>query len=152
MKKAKKPADCRWTMTVSRALFISGLMLILIAWGVSTNVTASNQAVLSGMMLTLMMIGVLVILAGVIYAWRKLRCPACGETLCLNGRIPMRLPETCPHCGHPLPPPRRGGRSAPAAKAEEPLPAAEQPRLDEAAEEEAAEETEPVQSGEEQNP
>lgn len=144
MKKAKKPADCRWTMTVSRALFISGLMLILIAWGVSTNVTASNQAVLSGMMLTLMMIGVLVILAGVIYAWRKLRCPACGETLCLNGRIPMRLPETCPHCGHPLMPSRR---RAPAAA--EPVPAGEQPQLDEAAEEEAAGGPEAGQPGEE---
>ena len=82
----------------------------------------------------------------------EVRCPACGETLCLNGRIPMRLPETCPHCGHPLTPPRRGGRSAPAAKAEEPIPAAEQPRLDEAAEEEAAEEPETARSGEEQNP
>jgi len=54
------------------------------------------------LIVVLCILAIILVIAGLVLAYGYLRCPYCGASLCLNGRIPTRLPRYCPQCGKPL--------------------------------------------------
>ena len=46
--------------------------------------------------------GLLCMFGSVLAAFLKVRCPYCGASLMLGGRIPSSLPHFCPDCGKDL--------------------------------------------------
>lgn len=50
----------------------------------------------------LLVAGAALTAVGLGLAFSRLRCPHCGESLMLGGRLPTRLPKHCPGCGKEL--------------------------------------------------
>ena len=90
---------CHQILKLSNLLFFSGMGLLLLAW-----IMVSVEDILPTTALLAIPIigGVVLIVAGLALAFGKLRCPYCGESLCLGGRLPTRLPQYCPGCGKKL--------------------------------------------------
>ena len=85
--------DCHRTLKKVNLLFYSGFGLLVLTWVV--------REITEELFTPPVILGVFMI-AGLILASRRLRCPYCGESLCLGGCLPIRLPDYCPHCGKPL--------------------------------------------------
>ena len=92
----KKQMDCHQVLKLVHILFYGGLVLLLAAW-VAVSVGGEVAPAVPCASL-----GLLGILGGMIFAFARLRCPRCGKSLCLGGRIPMHLPGFCPNCGERL--------------------------------------------------
>ena len=96
--KPKNPMDLQTLLGVVNLGMYGGLGAGLLSVLISTT---SNQAVcFAAILLFLLGMGGLVV--SFVIAFRRIRCPHCGGSLMLEGRIPSRLPRFCPHCGTPL--------------------------------------------------
>ena len=83
--------DCRRTLKLVNVLFYGGLGLLLLTWMIGKIDGAMS-------VFARMIPGIL----GMVLAFVRLRCPHCGESLCLGGRLPTSLPNYCPRCGKPI--------------------------------------------------
>lgn len=83
-------------MRLSNVLLLAGVALLLLSGAVAEGKTAL------ALIVVLCILAIILVIAGLVLAYGYLRCPYCGESLCLNGRIPTRLPRYCPQCGKPL--------------------------------------------------
>lgn len=95
----KKPdaLTCHQALKISHILF-SGGFLLLLAGGLALCVNTAPR-VLAALLLAG---GVVLMAAGLVLAVRKVRCPHCGTSLMLCGRLPLSLPTYCPGCGKKL--------------------------------------------------
>lgn len=98
MNSAKKPSGCHKTLKIVHGLFYGGLALVLLAWVV----LYLSQKETSAPVVVLCVLGIVGIVSGIVLGGARLRCPCCGASLMLGGRIPTRLPKFCPECGKPL--------------------------------------------------
>ena len=98
MKKKLESLTCHQILKVVNILFYSGLGLLVLAWMVGGTVSSAPTALVA----VLAVSGAALMIAGLVLAFGWLRCPCCGESLCLGGRIPTSLPNFCPRCGKPL--------------------------------------------------
>ena len=92
-----KPMGCQKTLRIVKAFFFCGLGLLLLAWAV-----LSLSQEVSALVVVLLVLGIVSAVSGLILCCARLRCPCCGASLMLGGRIPSRLPNFCPGCGKPL--------------------------------------------------
>ena len=94
----KESRDCRRTLKLVNVLFYGGLGLLLLTWmiGKIQGAMPVPAILIPGVL------GIVLVIAGLVLAFVRLRCPHCGESLCLGGRLPTRLPNYCPCCGKPL--------------------------------------------------
>lgn len=85
---------CHQALRVTQLLLCGGLLLLAAA-GLLLNVHAVPRA------LTAFLMAVWFVLwaAGAVLAAWKVRCPHCGASLMLRGRLPLSLPPHCPGCG-----------------------------------------------------
>ena len=90
--------DCRRTLKRVNILFYGGLGLLVLALMIGK---IDGMLPVPAILVPGILGGVLVI-AGLVLAFVGLRCPHCGESLCLGGRLPTRLPNFCPRCGEPI--------------------------------------------------
>lgn len=88
--------DCRKGLKATKILFYSGLGLLPL--GIAAGAMAESEAVMG----VLGVLGVIGIVAGLVICITYVRCPFCGESLMLGGRIPGELPRHCPGCGKAL--------------------------------------------------
>ena len=90
--------DCRRTLKLVNLLFYGGLGLLLLTWliGKIDGVKPVPAILIPGIL------GIVLVIAGLVLAFVRLRCPHCGESLWLGGRLPTSLPNFCPRCGKPL--------------------------------------------------
>lgn len=88
---------CHQILKLSNALFYGGMGLLVVALLVSSGDDAPPVLVALPVAA-----GAALIVAGLVLAFWKLRCPYCGESLCLGGRLPTSLPRHCPGCGKEL--------------------------------------------------
>lgn len=98
MKGGNGSMDLQKTLKVVYILFFGGLGLLVLAWIILSlsKVTVSIPAIIS------CVLGIVATVAGIVLAHARLRCPYCGASLMLGGRIPSRLPNFCPECGNYL--------------------------------------------------
>lgn len=89
--------DCRQALKMSHILFFSGFLLV-IAGGLVLCVSTAPRALAA----LLMAGGAVLLIAGLILAAWKVRCPHYGASLMLGGRLPLSLPPHCPGCGEKL--------------------------------------------------
>ena len=95
----KKPDElaCRQALRISLTLFFCGLAVLLAAgllMCVRTIPPALPAALAAG--------GVVLLAASLVLAAWKVRCPHCGVSLMLRGRLPLSLPPHCPGCEEKL--------------------------------------------------
>lgn len=90
--------DCRQMLKVVKQTFYGGLGLLLAAW----IILQCSQDTAPVFAIFLCVLGVIGVFGGILLAYRRLRCPHCGASLMLGGRIPSQLPNFCPECGKPL--------------------------------------------------
>lgn len=83
-------------MRLSNVLSIAGLVLLLLGGAAESGATSMAWIA------TLCILAIILVIAGLVLAYGYLRCPHCGASLCLDGRVPIRLPLYCPQCGKPL--------------------------------------------------
>lgn len=84
-------------MKISNVLLIAAVALLLLGGAVA------EAGMTSGVWIAaLCILAIILVIAGLVLAYGYLRCPHCGASLCLNGRVPTRLPCYCPQCGKPL--------------------------------------------------
>ena len=83
-------------MRLSNVLLLAGVALLLLSGAVAEGETAL------ALIVVLCILAIILVIAGLVLAYGYLRCPYCGASLCLGGRIPTRLPRYCPQCGKPL--------------------------------------------------
>lgn len=93
-----KPLSCHKALKIVHGLFYGGLGLLLVAWAV-LSLSQETVPVPAGVLCVLGIVG---IVSGIVLAYARLRCPYCGASLMLGGRIPSRLPNYCPDCGRTL--------------------------------------------------
>lgn len=98
MDNANEPMSCHQALKIVHGLFYGGLGLLLLAWAVLSlsEKTVPVPAVI------LCILGIVGVVSGIVLAYARLRCPHCGASLMLGGRIPSSLPNFCPDCGKPL--------------------------------------------------
>ena len=72
--------------------------MLLLAVGLLLNIQTAPQV------LTALLVAGWFVLwaAGAVLAVWKVRCPHCGASLMLRGRLPLSLPPHCPGCGKKL--------------------------------------------------
>lgn len=100
MDSARKPAGCHKTLKIVHRLFYGGLGLMLLAW--AAGLCLSSQEAVFVTVVVLCLLGLVIIVSGILLGSTQLRCPCCGASLMLGGRIPDKLPNFCPECGKPL--------------------------------------------------
>lgn len=98
MDKQKKPMDYHWVFRFVYVLVFLGLGTMIVTW--FSGDTASGE--LTAVQTVFMVVGFLVIFCGLLLGWTKLRCPYCGKSFCIGGRVPLWLPKVCPNCGKKL--------------------------------------------------
>lgn len=78
-------------------LCFGGLVLMALGSGIAYRWSAAPGIVVS-------VLGLLTIVAGLVLAGVRLRCPYCDASLLSGGRslLPTDVPNFCPHCGKPL--------------------------------------------------
>lgn len=90
--------DCRRTLKLVNVLFYGGLGLLLLTWMIGK--IDGAMSVFARMIPGIL--GTILVITGIVLAFVRLRCPHCGESLCLGGRLPTSLPNYCPRCGKPI--------------------------------------------------
>lgn len=90
--------DCRRTLKLVNVLFYGGLGLLLLTWMIGK--IDGAMSVFARMIPGIL--GTILVIFGMVLAFVRLRCPHCGESLCLGGRLPTSLPNYCPRCGKPI--------------------------------------------------
>lgn len=85
-------------MWLSNVLCLTGVALLLLGGAVAKGGTEISMA----WIVALCILAIILVIAGLVLAYGYLRCPHCGASLCQDGRVPMRLPLYCLHCGKPL--------------------------------------------------
>lgn len=98
MDNTNRPMSCHKALKIVHGLFYGGLGLLLVAWAV-LSLSQETVPVLVGVLCVLGIVG---IVSGIVMAVARLRCPYCGASLMLGGRIPSHLPNYCPDCGRAL--------------------------------------------------
>ena len=83
-------------MRLSNVLLLAGVALLLLSGAVAEGEPSV------ALIVALCILAIILVIAGMVLAYGYLRCPHCGASLCLNGRVPTRLPLYCPQCGKPL--------------------------------------------------
>lgn len=96
MKRKKTPIDCRKGLNMARVLFYGGIGLVILS------IAIGDMADSEAMMCVLGALGIIGMAAGVAVCYLYVRCPHCGVSLMLGGRIPSSLPHYCPDCGEKL--------------------------------------------------
>lgn len=99
MKEKKDKANLRKILEVSYALCFGGLLLQALGFGIAYRWSAAlTPGIVVGVL------GLLTIVAGLVLAGARLRCPYCDASLMSGGRFPLPtdVPNFCPHCGKPL--------------------------------------------------
>lgn len=96
MSREKRPWDCHQTLKAVKGAFYGGMgalaVNLLLLYIVGEQIW----------MPALTVVGIGAVVAGIVLSYVRLRCPRCGTSLMLGGRIPSRLPDFCPGCGKPL--------------------------------------------------
>lgn len=87
---------CREILTAVNASFYGGFVLMLLC------LLLASGGETPGWLIAMGLLGFLGCAFGILLACTRLRCPHCGASLMLGGRIPTRLPNFCPKCGKPL--------------------------------------------------
>ena len=95
--KKRNEMDCHQTLRISHILFFCGLAVLLAA-----GLLACVRTVPPALPAALAAGGVVLLAASLVLAAWKVRCPHCGASLMLRGRLPTRLPKHCPGCGKEL--------------------------------------------------
>lgn len=85
--------DCHQALRVTHILFYGGFVLMLL--GACAAAEAASDALLAGFAIT----GIIGVVAGLVWGCLYVRCPGCGASLMLGGRVPNHLPKHCPECG-----------------------------------------------------
>ena len=83
-------------MRLSNVLLLAGVALLLLSGAVAEREPSV------ALIVVLCILAIILVIAGLVLGYGYLRCPHCGASLCLGGRIPTRLPRYCPQCGKPL--------------------------------------------------
>lgn len=89
--------DCRETLEVVNWIFYGSLVLLAVSL-----IILYASGVFSTVMIVVGFLSVAGMISGIILAYLHLRCPHCGASLMLGGRIPTHIPNFCPECGEPL--------------------------------------------------
>ena len=92
--------DCRRTLKAVHGVFCGGLGALVVD-GLFL-AAADDQTWLPALAIVLCALGIAGIIGGIVLGYVRLRCPRCGASLMLGGRIPSHLPNFCPACGEPL--------------------------------------------------
>ena len=90
--KEKKPMSAHQALSITKLLFYGGFGLIMLSLATSS----------SWIMYVLGIPGCIGLFGGLIFGYCKVRCPYCGKSLMLGGRMPSHLPDYCPGCGNAL--------------------------------------------------
>ena len=98
MKGRHEPMDCRRALKIVHGLFYGGAGILLLA----ILTLSLFRAALVPLVIILSVLGIVSAAAAILLGCRWLRCPCCGASLLLGGRIPSSLPNFCPACGAPL--------------------------------------------------
>lgn len=98
MKGRHEPMDCRRALKIVHGLFYGGAGILLLA----ILTLSLFRAALVPLVIILSVLGIVSAAAAILLGCRWLRCPRCGASLLLGGRIPSSLPNFCPACGAPL--------------------------------------------------
>ena len=98
MKKERGPLDCHQLRKIISAVFYGGIALLAVCW----LLLSGNGSTVPVFLIVLCAIGAVGVFGGIMLAYACLRCPYCGASLMLGGRIPSRIPNFCPKCGKPL--------------------------------------------------
>ena len=85
-------------MRLSNALWLASVVLLLLSGAVAKGGKEPSVVLI----VALCILAIILLIAGLVLGYGYLRCPHCGACLCLNGRVPTRLPLYCPQCGKPL--------------------------------------------------
>ena len=85
-------------LRLSDVLCLAGVALLLLGGAVAKGGKELSMA----WIIALCILAIILLIAGLVLGHGYLRCPHCGASLCLNGRVPTRLPRYCPQCGKPL--------------------------------------------------
>lgn len=99
MDNANEPMNCHKALKIIHGLSYGGLGLLLLAWAASS-LSRGNTVPVPAIVLCIL--GIVGLVSGIVLAYTRLRCPHCGASLMLGGRIPSSLPNFCPDCGKPL--------------------------------------------------
>ena len=97
----REPMDCRRTLKAVHGAFYGGLGALAVNLMV-LSVVPADQTWLPVLTIVLCALGIAGIIGGIVLGYVRLRCPRCGASLMLGGRIPSHLPNFCPACGEPL--------------------------------------------------
>ncbi len=99
MREKKGKTNLSKILGASYGLCFGGLVLLALGCGISYRWdTARTPGIVVGVL------GLLTIVAGLVLAGARLRCPYCDASLMSGGRFPLPtdVPNFCPHCGKPL--------------------------------------------------
>ena len=99
MHNANEPMSCHQALKIVNVLFYGGLGFLVLAWAVSS---LARRNTVPAPVIVICLFGLAGIVSGIVLAYARLRCPHCGASLMLGGRIPSNLPNFCPDCGKPL--------------------------------------------------
>ena len=89
--------DCKQILQVVNVVFYGGFLVLMLAL-----LLLYFSEEISVLLTVLAVLGGASCFGGVLLAYTRLRCPFCGASLMLGGRIPTHIPNFCPECGKPL--------------------------------------------------
>ena len=95
MKQKKGKMNLGKILGAAYGLCFGGLLSLALGCGIKYRWNATLGFVLA-------VLGLVAVVSGIVLAYARLRCPHCGASLMLGGRIPSSLPNFCPDCGKPL--------------------------------------------------
>ena len=78
----------------SNILFYLGLALM-----VATVISIIMAGKIGLVQYILAVLGAVGTAGGIMFAMVHFNCPHCGESLMVGGRLPTKMPKTCPACG-----------------------------------------------------
>lgn len=93
--KEKKPMGAHYALGVTKLCFYGGFVLLMLA-------LAAGSVDMVWILYVLGVLGFIGMFGGLIFGFCKVRCPYCGKSLMLGGRLPRNLPDYCPGCGNML--------------------------------------------------
>lgn len=93
--RGKRPMRVNFALGIAKLCGYGGIGLSILAVFVSMTGVNWLTNVLTGL-------GIAALFGGPIFGYFKVRCPYCGSSLMLGGRLPSHLPDYCPRCGNAL--------------------------------------------------
>lgn len=93
--KEKKLMSAHYALGMTKLCFGGGFVLLMLSLAI---VSATDLA----WIYALSILGGIIMIGGLLFGYAKVRCPYCGKSLMLGGRMPRRLPDYCPGCGNAL--------------------------------------------------